>query len=62
MNLVKKFMDITFVKTKQTTERELINLKSEVTNLNNRLKIKTEEYENLKGESSTQIEKLNDMM
>ncbi len=62
MNLVKKFMDITFVKTKQITERELINLKSEVTNLTNRLKIKTEEYENLKGESSTQIEKLNDMM
>jgi hypothetical protein len=55
-------MDITFVKTKQITERELINLKSEVTNLTNRLKIKTEEYENMKGESSTQIEKLNDMM
>ena len=62
MVLMKKYIEVTFIKNKMTNEREIINLKNENTNLTNRNKLITDEYDNSKIESNQQNEKLNNMM
>lgn len=60
--LMKKYIEVTFIKNKQSNEREIISLKNENTNLTNRYKVLNEEYENAKLEGKEQNEKLNNIM
>ena len=62
MLLMKKYIEVIFIKNKQLNEREIISLKNENMNLLNRYKVLNEEYENVKHESKEQFEKLNNIM
>jgi hypothetical protein len=62
MTLIKKYIEVTFIKAKQSNEREIISLKNETNNLMNRQKVLNEEYENAKIEAKEQSQKLNNIM
>ena len=57
--IIKRFIEITFVKNKLLNEKEILHLKNDLTHMTNKYKIKCEEHENLKNEQQNQIEKLN---
>lgn len=59
ITIVKKFIEMTFLKNKILNEKEITNLRNDLANITNKLKIKTEEYENLKNEGSVNNDKLN---
>ena len=62
MTVIKKYIETTFIKAKQSNEREIISLKNETINLMNRQKVLNEEYENAKVEAKEQSQKLNNIM
>ncbi len=62
MTLIKKYIEVTFIKAKQSNEREIISLKNETNNLMNRQKVLNEELENAKIEAKEQSQKMNNIM
>jgi hypothetical protein len=62
MVLIKKYIEVIFIKSKQSNEREIMSLRNENTGLNNRYKVLNEEYDNAKNEAKEQNQKLNNIM
>jgi len=58
INIIKRFIEITFVKNKLQNEKEILHLKNDLTLLNNKYKLKSDELENIKTDLHNQIEKL----
>jgi len=50
MNVVKKFIDTTFLKNKILNEKEIVSLKNENSSLQNKLNVKIEEYDKVRFE------------
>jgi hypothetical protein len=59
IHIVKKFIEMTFLKNKITNEKEIVTLRNELQSVTNKLNFKSEEYESLKSESKENIDKLN---
>jgi len=60
--IIKKFIEMNYLKNKMSNEREMATLRNEVQNTNNKIKIKSEEHEIFKIESKQKIEKLNNQI
>jgi len=58
INIIKRFIEITFVKNKLQNEKEILHLKNDLTLLNNKFKLKSDELESIKTDLHNQIEKL----
>ncbi len=61
INIIKKFIEMTFLKNKITNDKEIASLKNEKANIQNLLNLKNEDYNKLNNELNSQTEKLNNI-
>ena len=59
--IIKRFIEIIFIKNKLLNEKEILHLKNDLTHMTNKFKIKSEELENVKTELHCQIDKQNNI-
>lgn len=62
LTIIKKFIEMTFLKNKILNEKEIVGLRNELQTLTNKFNIQTGEFEAMKSETKDAIEKLNNQV